>query len=150
MVAAGGRQAASLSGRIGDGLIGVAPTPAVVDAFEAAGGSGKPRVAQVHLCWAADADNARRTAYRWWPNALVSGAALTDLARPKDFEALTERSTRDDIADVVVCGPDVGAHAKAIESFVVAGFDEIYLHQIGPDQRGFLRFYREELAPRFI
>ena len=149
MVAASGRRAATLAGRIGDGLIGVAPSPAVVEAFEAAGGLGKPRVAQVHLCWASDPDHARRTAHRWWPNALVSGGALTDLARPKDFEAITQRSRPDDIADVVVCGPDAGAHAKAIESFVAAGFDEIYLHQIGPDQQGFMRFYQDKLAARF-
>ena len=42
MVAAGGRKGATLAGRIGDGLIGVAPAPGVVEAFEAAGGLGKP------------------------------------------------------------------------------------------------------------
>jgi coenzyme F420-dependent glucose-6-phosphate dehydrogenase len=149
MLAASGRRSATLAGRIADGVIGVAPSPRLIEAFEAAGGAGKPRIGQVHLCWATDADEARRTAHRWWPNALVTGAAVSELPRPRDFEPLTQRTTPTDIADVVVCGPDVDAHANAIGRFVAAGFDEIYLHQIGPDQQGFMRFFRDELAPRF-
>jgi hypothetical protein len=29
-----------------------------------------------------------------------------------------------------------------------AGFDDIALHQVGPDQRGFLEFWERELAPK--
>jgi coenzyme F420-dependent glucose-6-phosphate dehydrogenase len=28
-----------------------------------------------------------------------------------------------------------------------AGFDRLWIHQIGPDQEGFLRFYAEEILP---
>ena len=33
-------------------------------------------------------------------------------------------------------------------AFVDAGFDEIYIAQIGPDQEGFFRFYTDEVLPR--
>ncbi len=33
--------------------------------------------------------------------------------------------------------------------FAAAGFTEVYLHQVGPDQLGFLRFYKEHILPRF-
>src|SRR4051794_2398433 len=44
-LAASGRRSAKLAGELGDGLIGVAPSPEIVDAFETAGGLGKPRFA---------------------------------------------------------------------------------------------------------
>jgi coenzyme F420-dependent glucose-6-phosphate dehydrogenase len=28
-----------------------------------------------------------------------------------------------------------------------AGYDHVYVHQIGEDQEGFFRFYREEVLP---
>lgn len=29
------------------------------------------------------------------------------------------------------------------------GFNRVYVHQIGPDQDGFFRFYEREILPRF-
>jgi hypothetical protein len=48
-----------------------------------------------------------------------------------------------------VCGPDVARHLEAIKKYQDAGFDHIYLHQIGPDQAGFFRFCEREILPRF-
>lgn len=39
-------------------------------------------------------------------------------------------------------------HAAAIQKFIDAGYDEVYVNQIGPQQEGFFRFWREELALR--
>ena len=30
-----------------------------------------------------------------------------------------------------------------------AGFDHVYVHQIGPDQAGFINFYQREILPQF-
>ena len=38
-------------------------------------------------------------------------------------------------------------HARAISRYVEAGFDEIFVAQVGDDQRGFLEFWSEELRP---
>lgn len=35
----------------------------------------------------------------------------------------------------------------AVEEFADAGFTSLHLHQIGPDQRGFLEWWHERLAP---
>lgn len=40
------------------------------------------------------------------------------------------------------------AVADSLRQFGEAGFDEIYVHQIGSDQEPFLRFYRDEVIPR--
>jgi len=36
----------------------------------------------------------------------------------------------------------------AIREYLDAGFDEVYVSQIGEDQAGFLDFYRREVLPR--
>ena len=51
-------------------------------------------------------------------------------------------------ADLVL-GPDIDRHVEAITRFAAAGFTEVYVHQIGPDQDGFFRFYADEVLPRF-
>jgi hypothetical protein len=57
--------------------------------------------------------------------------------------------TEDDVAESVVCGPDPERYAEAIDAFVDAGYDHVYVHQVGPDQDGFLRFAERELLPRY-
>ncbi len=59
-VAASGARTARFAGEVADGLIGLAPDPSLVAAFETAGGQGKPRVAQLHVCWATDDGDAPR------------------------------------------------------------------------------------------
>jgi G6PDH family F420-dependent oxidoreductase len=148
VVAASGPKSAALAGRVGDGLMAVAPDARVVEAFEAAGGEGKPRLTQLSVCWARSLDEARRTVACLWPNAALDGSALTDLARPKDFEELTAGMSEDQLVASVVCGPDPERYVEAIATRAAAGFTHLYLHQIGPDQAGFIRFFADELRPR--
>ena len=46
---------------------------------------------------------------------------------------------------MVVCGPDAEAHLEGIRRFADAGFDHVYVHQVGPDQVGFTDFYAREV-----
>src|SRR4051794_7187219 len=52
-VAAAQPNAAELAGRIGDGLISVAPEQDLAENFEQGGGKGKPRYGHLTVCWAA-------------------------------------------------------------------------------------------------
>ena len=53
----------------------------------------------------------------------------------------------EDVAKEIVCGPDAQKHLQAIDKFVKAGFDHVYVHQVGHDQDGFFRFYEREVLP---
>lgn len=55
--------------------------------------------------------------------------------------------TEDDVAEVVVCGPDVARHADLVKKYARAGYTHLYIHQVGPDQDGFIRFWETELRP---
>jgi hypothetical protein len=51
------------------------------------------------------------------------------------------------VAEVILCSPDPERHLAKIREYEKAGFDHIYLHQIGPDQAGFLDFAEREILP---
>lgn len=148
LVAAKGDRATDLAGRVGDGLIAVAPEADTVRGFERAGGAGKPRFGQVHVCWAEDEGAARRTAHEWWPNAAIGGELGLELPLPRHFEQAAETVREEDVAETVPCGPDPERHIAAIREYADAGFDHVWVHQIGPDQQGFLRFYRDQVLPK--
>ena len=146
-VAAGGKEAAQLAGRVGDGLICSAPVAEAVEAFEVAGGAGKPRVGQLTVCWARTEEEGLRIAHELWPIAGLAGQFKNELPRPAYIEQASKSVTPDQIKKEVVCGPDPQRHLEAIERFVNAGFDHVYVHQVGPDQEGFMRFYAREIFP---
>jgi coenzyme F420-dependent glucose-6-phosphate dehydrogenase len=148
IVAAAGPQAVEIAGRIGDGLFGLLPDPEVIARFEQAGGKGKPKYGQLHVCWAASEDEAKTTALEWWPNAAVSGNLNWELPLPSHFEDASDWADEDAIAGSVVCGPDPERHVEGILEFVQTGYDHVYFHQVGPDQEGFIRFAEAELLPR--
>lgn len=148
VVAAGGDRTAKIAGELADGMIGVAPSAALVEAYAFSGGIG-PRLAQLHVCWAESEAEARATAAHWWPNGLVPARVLGELALPGDIAAVASAVDDARITDTVVCGPDPERIVDAIHRFVAAGFTTVYLHQVGPDQHGFLELAKRELLPRF-
>ena len=149
MIAAGAADTAELAGRIGDGFVGTAPERELIERFEESGGAGKPRFGQVTVCWAESEAEARRTAHEIWPNAALRGPLGQELALPAHFEAVSAMVTEEDVAETVVCGPDPSKHVEAIDAFVDAGYDHVYVHQVGPDQAGFIEFAERELLPHY-
>jgi coenzyme F420-dependent glucose-6-phosphate dehydrogenase len=149
IVAAGGKRAAELAGRIGDGLMNFEPSPEIVRTFRAAGGEGKPRYVEYKVCWAADEAQARRIARTIIPTAALQGETTTLLPNPAHFEQATATITEEQVAQVVVCGSDPQRHIQGIRACEEAGFDHVHVHQVGPDQEGFFRFYEKEILPQF-
>ncbi|HWM55767.1 MAG TPA: TIGR03557 family F420-dependent LLM class oxidoreductase [Solirubrobacterales bacterium] len=147
LVAVAGERSVDLAARAGDGLIGTAPNAESVARFREGGGEGKPTYGQLHVCWAESEEEARSTALEWWPNAAVSGSHFLELPLPAHFEEAAELVDEEDIADSVVCGPDAQRHLEAIREYVDAGYDHVYVHQIGPDQEGFFDFYERSVLP---
>lgn len=147
-VAASGPGVAALAARAGDGLISTAPTADVPRAFSDAGGSDKPKIGQMTVCWAPSETDARSIARQWWPNAAIRGELGQELPTPEHFEQAAEMVSEADVAERVVCGPDPAAHLAKIDAYVRAGYDAVYVHQVGPDQRGFFDFYRREIMPK--
>jgi coenzyme F420-dependent glucose-6-phosphate dehydrogenase len=149
MVAASTPETAALAAEIGDGLVGTAPDSDLLDTFETAGGTGKPRFGQLTVCFAETEEEAQHTAYEWWPNAALSGSLGQELPLPSHFQAAAEMVSVEDVAARVVCGPDPNKHIEAIDEYADAGYDHVYVHQVGPEQHTFLSFYQQEILPHY-
>jgi G6PDH family F420-dependent oxidoreductase len=147
-VAAAGPEAAELAARCGDGLIAVAPQNALVDGFRKSGGEGKPRYGQLTVCWAGTEREGVDTILEHWPTAGLQGSLNQELATPGEFEAAVATVRPEDVK-ALPAGPDPERHLEGIRAFVEAGFDHVFVHQVGPDQEGFFRFYEREILPQF-
>ncbi|HEY6052925.1 MAG TPA: TIGR03557 family F420-dependent LLM class oxidoreductase [Gaiellaceae bacterium] len=145
-VAAAQPRMAQLAGDLGDGLISVLPDADLVGEFEQAGGKGKPKVGMMHGCWGADRDACLKTMHEIWPNGGLKGPLGADLREPADFEEAAQMVRPEDLADDPL-GPDPEPWLEQIQAYEDAGFTHVYLHQVGPDQEGFIEFARRELLP---
>ncbi|HKZ08820.1 MAG TPA: TIGR03557 family F420-dependent LLM class oxidoreductase [Methylomirabilota bacterium] len=147
LVAVGGPRSADLAGRLGDGMIGTGPEPGLFQAFDRAGGAGKPRYGELTVCWAKDEPSARKVAKAHWPTSAMESNLSWELPLPEHFESVAELVTEDQVAESVTCGPDPERHLAAIRKYAKAGYDHICVHQVGKEQKGFFEFYAKEILP---
>jgi G6PDH family F420-dependent oxidoreductase len=143
-----GPAATSLAARVGDGFITMMPDEELVTQFRKGGGNAKPVMGGTKVCYGADRDEAVRTVRRLWSNQLLPGEMGQILPSPSHFEQLEPLITEQMVRDNTVCGDDADEHVSALNAFAEAGFDRIYVNQIGPDQRGFFDFYRTRVLPQ--
>ncbi len=148
-VAAAQPKAAELAGRIGDSFVGTSPDEEVIQTFDQAGGAGKPKYGQLTCCWAASKEEAKQTAWEQWPNAAIQGAASQELPYPEHFEQTSQSASPDALEESMPLGPDPHEYLEQLRQYADAGYTHIYIHQIGPDQQGFLEFAKDELLPQF-
>lgn len=149
IVGASGNKAATLAGEIGDALVSTAPDADLVKTFGSSGGNGKPAFLQQQVCWAENEQDAIDTVFERWPNGAIPGQLGQELPLPSHFEQAASLVRKEDIAESTVCGPDPARYIDLIQTGIDAGFDHIYLHQVGDDQEGFIRFAEKEILPRF-
>jgi G6PDH family F420-dependent oxidoreductase len=147
-IAVSGRDSCRLAGEQADILVAVEPERELVEMFEQAGGSGKPKVGQIALSYDTDRDAAIQRAheqFRWFG---LGWKVNADLPNPESFEGATQFVTPEQVAEALACGADVEEHVENIRPFVDAGFTEVALVQIGGDhQEEFIRWAEQELLP---
>jgi G6PDH family F420-dependent oxidoreductase len=146
-MAASGPDAAELAAGISDGLISTTPGDEVVKAFKKGDSSEKPCFGSVKVCWAYSMEEAKEVVKKWWPVSGISGLLHVDLPTPKHFEDAVEAMGEPKIPEDSILGPNPSPYLKAIRSLQENGYDHVYIHQVGPDQEGFLKFFKTELLP---
>jgi G6PDH family F420-dependent oxidoreductase len=149
-VAAAKEQAAELAGRLGDAFVNTSPDPEPIESFERSGGKGKPKYGQVTVCWAESEDEAAQTVRDVWPTAALGGDLSYELPLPRHFEQATENVEPGDFVGKLPLGPDPAAYLEQIGELEQVGYTHVYLHQIGPDQDGFFRFWQDQLEPQLV
>lgn len=139
-----GPKSVELALRIADGFISTGPDAENVARFKEA---GKPAQGGLKVCYAGDESEARKTVHRLWPTQGIKGESAQLLPLPRHFEQLAEMVTVEEASAQTPCGPDPEVHIRGVREYVEAGFDEVYISQIGHDQDAFFDFYSREVLP---
>jgi G6PDH family F420-dependent oxidoreductase len=143
-----GPKAVELAARIGDGYCTVGPDAESVKTFRENTQNGALVQGGLKVCWDEEEARARQTVHHLWANEGLPGELAQILPTPAHFEQASELVTEDMVAEDTPCGPDVDKHVEAIQAYADAGFDELYVNQIGPRQDEFFAAYREHVLPR--
>jgi G6PDH family F420-dependent oxidoreductase len=141
-----GPRATELAARIGDGYITTSPDPELLGQFREQSG-GKPAQIGQKACWAPTVDEGVEIAHRLWSNSGLPGELAQVLPSPQHFEQASELVTPDMTRESVTCGSDVDAHVEALLPAVEAGFDELYVANMGPHYADMIAAYGEHVLP---
>ncbi len=107
----------------------------VVDAFRDNGGAGKPMYLQAHVSLEVDDAAARRAAHQEWRSNALGGPLLWDVPLPQHLDAAAKFVRPEDLDDSVRISADLERHFEWIRDDARLGFERVYLHQVGRDQR---------------
>jgi G6PDH family F420-dependent oxidoreductase len=141
-----GDKAIKLAGRLADGYMCVQPNADFVRLYRESGGGDRTVQGGLKVCWGPNEEQARKTMHRLWPTDEIPGEAAQLLPMPRHFGQLAELISEDMIS--APCGPDPAVHIEGIRAYTQAGFDEVYIGQVGADQEGFFDFYAGQVLPR--
>jgi G6PDH family F420-dependent oxidoreductase len=149
LVSGFGPKSIRLAGRVGDGYMNVAPDEEQLSLFRSSGGGEKPAHGAFKVCYGQDEAECVRTAHRTWPNEGLPGELAQVLPTPTHYEQAVELVTEEMIQESMPCGPDPEPHREMIRQYERAGYDEVYVQQIGTGHEEFFRLYEREILPEF-
>ncbi|MCC2315298.1 TIGR03557 family F420-dependent LLM class oxidoreductase [Cellulomonas xiejunii] len=157
LVATAGPVTAKRTGRHADGIITVgAPLEKIAGLFgkfaEGAREAGKdpdamPKVLQLHLSWAPTDEEALANAMHEWPNGGMK-FPKADIRSPFDFEQMAKLVRPEDFEGRMVISSDPDVHRAEIQKYVDLGFDRIYLHNVGRNQREWIEVFGRDVLPQ--
>jgi hypothetical protein len=102
---------------------------------------------QVHVSWAPDEEEALRIAHDQWRTNVFSPPLCWDLATVEQFDQAATHVRPEDMRGPVQISSDLARHADWLRELADLGFDAIYLHHVGQEQRGFIEAFGEHVLP---
>jgi G6PDH family F420-dependent oxidoreductase len=157
LIATAGPVTAKRAGRTVDGLITVgAPLEKISGLFQRFDDgrreAGKdvataPKVLQLHLSWAATDEEALANAMHEWPNGGMK-FPKGDIRSPLEFEQMAKMVRPEDFEGRMVISSDPDVHRASIQRFADLGFDRIYLHNVGRNQREWIDVFGRDVLPK--
>jgi G6PDH family F420-dependent oxidoreductase len=141
-----GPAAVASAAKIADGYIGTAPDPELVGQFKEASG-GKPAQAGCKAAWADTRDEGVDHAHRLWSNSGLAGELSQVLPTVRHFEQAMTMVDRESTSERVVAGPDVEEHLNQLREYADAGYDEIYVANMGPNYLAMIEAYGRNVLP---
>jgi alkanesulfonate monooxygenase SsuD/methylene tetrahydromethanopterin reductase-like flavin-dependent oxidoreductase (luciferase family) len=134
-----------------DGLITIAQKQEklerIMEAFWDGGGEGKPVYLQVHLSYAPDESEALEIAHEQWRSNVFGPPVCWDLELPEHFDEAARHVRKEDMHEAVLISSDPKRFAGWLAEFAALGFEGIYLHHVGVDQRRFIDAFGDRVLP---
>ena len=118
----------------------------LVAAYRDAGGQG-PAAIQVHLSWAPTQEEAEAIAFDQWRTNVFTEPVNWDTETAEAFDAMGEHVGMDAVRGAVEVSHDLGWHRERIAELAAVGFDDVYLHFVGQDQRAFIDTFGADVLP---
>ncbi|MHA6693557.1 TIGR03557 family F420-dependent LLM class oxidoreductase [Homoserinimonas sp. A520] len=156
LVATSGPVTAKRAGRVADGFITVeAPRERLEVLFnrfaQGAREAGRdaatmPKVLQLHVSWAPTDEQAMANALHEWPNGGMR-FPKGDIRSPFELEQMAKLVRAEDFEGRMVIDADPDVHRAYIQKFVDLGFDRIYLHNVGRNQREWIDVFSRDVLP---
>lgn len=157
LVAASGPVTARRAGRTVDGLITEAAPREKLEMLltrfaEGARESGRdaaamPKVLRLHVSWAATDEEALDNALTQWPN-LGMRFPKSDIRSPHELEQIAKHVRPADFEGRLLISSDPDRHRALLQGYADLGFDRIYLHNVGRNQREFLEVFGRDVLPK--
>jgi coenzyme F420-dependent glucose-6-phosphate dehydrogenase len=104
-------------------------------------------VLQLHLSWAPSDAEAIRNALVEWPNGGMR-FPKSDIRSPYELEQIAKLVRPEDFVGRMVVSSDPEVHRKDIQRYVDLGFDRIYLHNVGRNQREWIDVFARDVLPK--
>jgi G6PDH family F420-dependent oxidoreductase len=142
-----GPKATALAARIADGYINTSPDKDLLELYRAKAQGGARAQAGLKVAYAPTAEEGVEHAHRLWASSGLPGELSQVLPTPAHFEQASSLVTTEMTASSVVAGPDPDRHVEAIQPYLEAGFDEVYVGNMGPHHQTMIRMYGEQVLP---
>jgi coenzyme F420-dependent glucose-6-phosphate dehydrogenase len=157
LVATAGPVTAKRAGRTVDGLITEAAPVEKVDALlrrfdegaKEVGRTTRTTVLRIHLSWAPTDEEAMSNALTEWPNGGIR-FPKGDIRSPFELEQLARTVRPEDFEGRMLVSSDPDRHRAHIQQFVDLGFDRIYLHNAGRNQREWIDVFGRDVLPGLV
>jgi probable non-F420 flavinoid oxidoreductase len=121
----------------------------MIAAFRENGGEGKRLAVQVHLSIADDEATALEIAHDQWRTNVFPPPLCWDLETVEQFDTASLHVRPEDVRGAVLVSSEPARHVEVIGELAALGFDEVYLHHVGREQRAFIDSFGEHVLPEF-
>jgi probable non-F420 flavinoid oxidoreductase len=144
-------ETAGWCGEWADGLITVHQPldrlRAIIDAFRAGGGEGRPVYLQVKVAWAPDEADALAGAFDQWRTNVFDATLMADIELVEQFEIAATHVRPDDVRPSVLVSSDLTQYAAWLREFLGVGVDALYIHQVPKPQEAFIDAFGAKVLP---
>lgn len=137
-VAVSGDQSVERFAPLADHLVAVEPDGDLVaswDTARPAGAALSRKIGQVPICWDPSQERAVERAheqFRWFAGGWKVNA---DLPTTEAFAAASQFVRPEDVAEQIVCGPDLDQAVEAVAAYWEAGFTDVAIVQVGDERQ---------------